>query len=80
MAIQETTGGSRQSGNDPSVPRWLLLLIAVLAAVILGQAAGILAAASGSTGIQAVTVGFIVFGGGVPAVLKAIAFLADRND
>ncbi|GAA0277872.1 hypothetical protein [Cryptosporangium japonicum] len=79
MAIQETTGGNRQDDGDSRVPRWLLLLVTVLAAAVLAQWAGILTAASGSSGVQAVTVGFLVFGGGVPAILKIIAFLGDRD-
>ncbi|GAA3396408.1 hypothetical protein [Cryptosporangium minutisporangium] len=79
MAIRETGEGERRGNTPPTIPRWMLLLVAVETAVIIGQAAGILAAMSGRTGLEAVTVGFVVIGACIPLLLGVIGFLSEHN-
>lgn len=76
MAIRETTGNSGKRGKSSEPPRWLLLLLAVLAALVVGLSAGILAAASGNSAVEAVWAGAVAFGAALALMITVISFLA----
>lgn len=68
-------------GSSATVPRWLLLLVAVLFAGVVGLTAGILAAALGEASpSSAVWTGAIAFGSTIVLMLTVLTFLVgDRS-
>ena len=57
------------------VPRWLQLLVAVLVALVAGQAAGILLVIGGAAAASAIWTATIAFGSTLLVMMTVISFL-----
>ena len=60
-------------------PRWLLLLLAVLASLAVGEGAGILTAMAHAGTVNAIWTGLVAFGATLFTMLSVISFLISQR-
>lgn len=78
MAIRVGAGLPEKRDDRPEPSRWILLLLAFLSALVVGQGAGIVAATCGAEVPNTLSAGFIAFGSTLLTMLAVIGFLTER--
>ncbi len=75
MAVRHFPPRVERQRGGAVPPRWLLLLLAVLAGLVAGESAGIVMAICGASTQGALSAGFVAFGSTLLSVLTSIGFL-----